>query len=128
MDNMSAILTPRVYVVDDSEIQLLFLEKVLNKAGYKVCTFSDGLALASQCLKEPPQLIISDIDMPKINGFDLFHALNRENEMPKVPFFFISSNVDHATQNKVQAIGASGFFAKPISRRHLLQTLKTTLN
>lgn len=125
---MTAKKVHQVYVVDDSEIQLLFLEKVLKKAGYEVCAFTDGLALASQCLEEPPQLIISDIDMPKINGFDLFHALNRENDLPKVPFFFTSSNIDLATQDKVRAVGANGFFAKPISRRQLLQTIKTTLN
>lgn len=125
---MTANKTTQVYVVDDSKIQLLFLERILKKAGYEVRAFTDGSDMVSLCRKEPPHLIISDIEMPKINGFDLFENLYRGNDMPDVPFFFISSKLDEATQQRVQNCGAHGFFKKPVSSRHLLHSIASILN
>lgn len=118
----------QVFVVDDSKIQLHFIKKILQKAGYEVHTFTNGFELVNQFRKEPPHLIISDINMPKINGFDLFETLFNEKDTREVPFFFTSSMVDDSIRNRVRRLGAEGLISKPVSIPVLLKTISSSLN
>lgn len=114
-----------VFIIDDSKIQTLLLEKVLTREGYKVQTFSDGREVLNTIEGEDelPGLIISDIEMPEMDGFTLFERLRQKISEWKIPFFFISSHGDHDTLEKVEQTGADLFFQKPIQNEMLLQVL-----
>ena len=112
-----------VFIIDDSKIQTLLLEKVLTREGYNVQTFSDGYEMLNTIESEVPGLIISDIEMPTMDGFTLFEKLRQKISDWKIPFFFISSHGDHATLEKVEETGADLFFQKPIKSDMLLQVL-----
>ncbi len=117
----------KVFIVEDSKIQAFLLEKILLREGYNVRVFYDGNNLMEILEEEIPSLIISDIEMPGIGGFELLQNL-REKSYRKIPFFFISSHDDNSTIKRAQLLGADSFLKKPFKVDELLETTRRFLN
>lgn len=117
----------KVFIVEDSKIQALLLEKILVKEGHKVRTFKNGNRLIEVLEEEIPNLIISDIEMPVLSGFELIESL-RQKSYRKIPFFFVSSRGDDDTIQKARTLGADFFLTKPFSTEKLLTTARRILN
>lgn len=115
----------KIFIVDDSEIQLILLKKVLLNQGYDVTAFLSARNLLSAVHKEMPDLVISDIDMPLLNGFDLVEKINEANE--DIPCFLVSSQADKVIRRKAKAIGAQKFIEKPFELNVLLGTIDDLL-
>lgn len=111
----------KIFIVDDSEIQLILLKKVLSNEGYAVSAFSSASNLLKAVNNEIPDLVISDIDMPVLNGFDLVEKINTTNE--NIPCFLVSSQADKVIRQKAKAIGAQEFIEKPFELNVLLGTI-----
>lgn len=116
-----------VFVVDDSPLQVLTLEKMLSEEGYQVCTFSDGYDLMHQLQSQKPELIISDIEMPGIDGFELLKMIRDRSDVQNIPFFLISSRVDDITVQKASREGADMFIGKPLNHTDFSQTIRKHL-
>lgn len=117
----------RVFIVDDSKIQLLILDKVLTREGYEVHTFTNGFEMMSEVEKQKPELIISDVEMPAINGFELMKKLHQQLSDHPIPFFFISSHDDDKTIRKAKNNGAKLFLKKPLNTRFFIQAIQRYL-
>ena len=118
---------PKIFIVDDSPIQLILLEKVLQKEGFVVEAFSNGPKLIEGVSTGNPDLIISDIHMPELNGFELIEEVRRLLNGKNIPCFLISSKADTVIRNKVDAIGADGFIKKPFEFESLMSVIKDLL-
>lgn len=105
---------PLVYIIDDSHLQVMILEKILAREGYKVHSFTSAKKLMDRLDRQLPCLIISDIEMPRIDGFELIEKVQNKVGFNKIPFFFISSQADRKTREKAQRVGADLFFEKPL--------------
>ncbi|HKK44525.1 MAG TPA: response regulator [Balneolaceae bacterium] len=117
-----------VYIVDDSKIQVIILEKILLEEGFAVHTFSNGFDLIENLKKESRlPLIISDIDMPGMDGFELIENIQKSSCCHNIPFFFISSNNDSSIVERAHKMGARSFIEKPFKSDLLLQLVKETL-
>ncbi|NGP88047.1 response regulator [Fodinibius halophilus] len=114
----------KVFIVDDSEIQVILLEKVLSHEGYEVATFRNGVELIKKLENELPALVISDIEMPEMDGFELISKIYADKKCQQIPFFFISSHYDEATIKKVEGTPADHFFEKPLDRTSILANVK----
>ena len=121
---MTSEYSPKIFIVDDSEVQLVLLEKVLLNDGYHVNGFLRGNRLYTALLNERPDLIISDIDMPVLNGFELVQKIKSSLDTKNVPCLLISSQGNSSIYEKVQTIGADGFIKKPFE----YYALKTTIS
>lgn len=117
----------KIFIADDSQIQLILLEKVLEKEGFCVDAFGSGTNLLEAVFEEVPDLVISDIDMPVLNGFDLIKEIRNLPEGSGIPCFLISSKVDQSIQQKVDSIGADGFIEKPFEYKPLIGYIKEQL-
>ena len=117
----------KIYIVDDSPIQLILLEKVLLREGFSVEAYSNGHDLIEGILIEKPDLIISDIHMPELNGFELIEQVRDIPKGENIPCFLISSKADNIIQNKVEAIGADRFIKKPLEFESLMGVIKDLL-
>lgn len=106
---------PQIFIIDDSRVQLLMLEKTLHKAGFSVHTFSNGHNLLEMLDYSHPDLIISDIDMPAMNGFELIEEVRQKVGDTLFPCFLISSQGGTAVQNRAHAVGADVFMKKPFN-------------
>lgn len=117
----------KIFIVDDSPIQLILLEKVLQREGFIVEAFSNGPDLIQSISIEKPDLIISDIHMPALNGFELIEEVRRFPDGEKIPCFLISTKADTVIRKKVDAIGADGFIKKPLEFESLMSVIKDLL-
>jgi DNA-binding response OmpR family regulator len=104
---------PHILIVDDNPANLKVLEEMLRQRGYEVSAFPKGeLALAAAIL-DPPDLILLDIDMPEMSGYELCARLKADEGLASVPVMFLSALYE--TEDKVKAFqaGAVDFVSKP---------------
>lgn len=115
-------------VVEDIPDILRLLETTLSFKGYRVITARNGEEALEAIQKERPQMIISDILMPKMDGFSLLHRLRINSETRKIPVVFLSATYV-APEDKTFAltIGVTRFIEKPINIEEFMQTIEELL-
>lgn len=98
---------------------------MLTAKGYAVKTFTNGFHLLEQLQQTEmkPHLIISDIEMPEIDGFTLFEEIKNHSGIQNIPFMYISSLSPTEVNSRVEATGAEGFIQKPISKSTFWDTI-----
>jgi len=121
-------MTHQIFIVDDSKVQLVMLEKVLQNEGFTVHSFSDGFSLIKALEKISPSLIISDIDMPAMNGFELFDEVCEQYGELSIPFFFMSSNASIVSRERLSDSGVDYFLKKPFKIPVLIDVIRDLLN
>jgi len=117
----------RVVVVEDSKTQAFRLKSVLVKAGFSVELTSNGEAGLAACLAEPPDLVISDIVMPKMDGYALCRALRSNEATAKVPVLLLTSLAEPLDAVRALAAGADNFVTKPYEDGALLARVRRTV-
>jgi two-component system cell cycle response regulator len=118
-----------VLVVDNTPVNLELARKTLEPFGYRLVTagrVSEALELAR---REPPDLILSDLHMPRQDGFDFIRAVKADERLRSIPFLFISSTVWQDTDCELGlSLGADGFLLRPLAPRDLLAKIEACLN
>ena len=111
-------MAARILVVEDDESLRELLRMHLASAGYEVSTAADGIAAGYLVLRSPPDLIISDVNMPHMDGFEFVAALKSDKTLPEIPVIFLTSMEDGDSRGK--ELGAVGYLTKPVMRDRLL--------
>jgi two-component system chemotaxis response regulator CheY len=108
-----------ILVVDDDESMRELLRLHLTAAGYDVEVAVDAIAAGYRVLKRTPELIISDINMPHMDGFEFIAALKADQTLPPIPVIFLTSMEEGDHRGK--ALGAVGYVTKPVMADKLLR-------
>jgi PAS domain S-box-containing protein len=117
-----------ILIVDDAPENLKFLKDLLTEAGYRVRPASDGeLALRSVHAKAPA-LILLDIRMPDMDGFEVCRRLKANPATQSIPIIFASAMADTAEKVKGFELGAVDYVTKPLNSQEVLQRIKTHLS
>ncbi len=111
-------MAARILVVDDDDSLRELLRLHLSSAGYEVSTAPDAIAAGYLVLKSPPDLIISDVNMPHMDGFEFVAALKADKTLPYIPVIFLTSLEDGDHRGK--ELGAVGYLTKPVRADRLL--------
>jgi len=120
-------MNERILVIEDDPIALRFIQYTLQQEGYQVLTATDGLAGIRKAQNEKPDLIVLDIVLPGIDGFEICHRLRAEPQTAQLPVLMISTwaqEIDKATDLKV---GATDYLAKPFEPSEIVSRLETLL-
>ncbi len=130
MNNQLADLQEKstILVVDDTPSNLFLLTQILSQRGYEVLTVENG-ALALEAVKvTPPDLILLDIMMPNMDGYEVCERLKADESTRDIPVIFIS--VMNATKDKVKALAVGGvdYITKPFHVGEVLARIKTHLD
>ena len=112
-------MSATILVVEDDDGIRDLLRMHLSAAGYAVQVAPDAIAAGYLVLRSPPDLIISDINMPHMNGFEFVEALKADNTLPRIPVIFLTSYDEGDDRGK--ALGAVGYLTKPVRADKLLQ-------
>lgn len=107
-----------ILVVDDDEGLRELLRLHLSSAGYEVLLAEDAIAAGYLVLRQPPDLIISDVHMPHMDGFEFVAALKSDKTLPYIPVIFLTSLEEGDQRGK--ELGAVGYLTKPIRADRLL--------
>lgn len=116
----------KIVAVDDSGIVLKMLIKVLGEK-YDLHAFSGGRRALQFLRDRTPDLIILDIDMPEINGYEMLQMIKEREHLKNVPVIFLTSNNDKSHVVKAVAGGAKDYVVKPIDEEILMDKVHAAL-
>jgi DNA-binding response OmpR family regulator len=115
-------------LVIDDDVGLLDLLRVhLKAAGHAVRTAADAADGIRAILADPPDLILSDVSMPYLDGLELLRALRSEALTMKIPVIFLTGRYDDETLLNAQKFGVDDFLTKPIQAEDLLASIDKVL-
>ena len=117
-------MTGRILVVEDDESMRELLRLHLSSAGYAVEVADDAIAAGYAVLKAPPDLIVCDVAMPHMDGFELVAALRADKALPRVPVIFLTSDAD---EGRARELAPSEFLSKPVRLEELLAAVNRHL-
>jgi two-component system, cell cycle response regulator DivK len=120
-------MTKRILVVEDQPDNRTILRDLLSAAGYHVLEAADGVAGVRMALAERPDLILMDIQMPEIDGYEATRRLKAEPGMSATPIIAVTSFALSGDEAKSRAAGCDGYVAKPFSPRQLLSEVRRFL-
>ena len=104
-----------ILVVEDDADMREWISLHLRNGGYTVRSVANGLQAAGACLQKKPDLVISDLHMPGMGGFDMIKILNSEKGLKDVPVIFLT--VDETRRERSSALGGAEYLTKPIAPR-----------
>ena len=117
-----------VMVVDDSSTILRLVEAGLSKAGFAVVTAINGEEALKKLQRHKPDLIISDLDMPVMNGMEFCHELSKDAKLAQIPFMIMSANSEKSVMRKMISQGASAYMVKPFHMEQFVITVEKLMS
>ncbi len=118
---------PKILIADDEEDILKVVEKRLKIAGYDVVKARDGKEAIEYAVKEKPDLIVTDVTMPRMNGFEATKILRSKLETAVIPIIMLTGRQDEKSELKGLDAGADDYITKPFSSEKLLARIKMLL-
>ena len=117
-----------ILIVDDSEPDRDLLKMLLEFNGYRVTVAGNGVEALAAARSCRPDAVVSDVAMPKMDGFVLCHTWMQDAELRTIPFIFYSANLTLAQDEHVgKVLGAARYLIKPMRQEGLLQELRSVL-
>ncbi|MHC5613166.1 MAG: hybrid sensor histidine kinase/response regulator [Nostoc sp.] len=116
-----------ILVVDDTKTNLEFVFEVLTNVGFEVIRENDGQRAVKQAESRLPDLILLDVIMPGIDGFETCKRLKENSATCDIPVIFMTGNSDPVSKVKGLSIGAIDYITKPVHEEELLARIKTHL-
>ena len=118
----------RILIIDDDVGFRDLLRIHLSAAGYQVQVAEDGVAGGRALLAQPPDLVVSDLNMPFLDGFELLSLLRSDAETAVIPVILLSGRSDGDTMAKAVELGAADFLTKPVTRDQLIESIEACLS
>ncbi|MGA8145047.1 MAG: hybrid sensor histidine kinase/response regulator [Candidatus Acidiferrales bacterium] len=112
-----------VVVADDSISVRKFVGRMLEKAGYRVKLASDGLEASEIVAQFGCHLVITDLEMPRMNGYELLAHLRQDPVTRRIPVLVVTSRAGAKHRDRAMKEGASGFLTKPVQEDQLIATV-----
>ena len=110
----------RILVVEDDATILKMEERILQEAGHEVACFRDGQSALADARQNPPDLVVLDIMMAGLSGFEVARLLRAEPVTKEIPVIFVTAKSNASSMNEGFKAGGSAYLTKPFSGRRLL--------
>lgn len=118
----------KVLVVDDEPNIVLSLEFLMQQAGFDVTTALDGESALALVSENPPDLLLLDISLPGISGFEVLEQLRNQPSFKRLPIVMLTAHGREVEREKGLALGADDYITKPFSTRQLVEKVQALLN
>lgn len=120
----AAPAVPLVLVVDDSITVRRVTQRLLTREGYRVALAADGLQALERLAEELPSVVLSDIEMPRMDGFDLARNIRGDSRLAHLPIVMITSRIAEKHREHARELGVNHYLGKPYSEEELLSLVK----
>jgi len=117
----------RILIVDDSPSQLAGIRRIVEKLGHETLTAEDGQAGVDVARRELPDLILMDVVMPNLNGFQATRSISRDQSTSHIPVILVTTKDQETDRMWGMRQGARGYLTKPFSEKELSAAIADTL-
>ena len=114
----------RILIVDDSPSQLLGIQRIVEKLGHETITATDGAAGVEAAKSSLPDLVLMDVVMPNLNGFQATRTLKREPTTQHIPVILVTTKDQDTDRMWGMRQGARAYITKPFSEDELLEVME----
>ncbi|MBB4726951.1 twitching motility response regulator PilH [Xanthomonas arboricola] len=118
----------RILIVDDSPSQLLGIQRIVEKLGHETITATDGAAGVEAAKSSLPDLVLMDVVMPNLNGFQATRTLKREPTTQHIPVILVTTKDQDTDRMWGMRQGARAYITKPFSEDELLEVMERVFN
>ncbi|MDE2406483.1 MAG: twitching motility response regulator PilH [Xanthomonadaceae bacterium] len=117
----------RILIVDDSPSQLMSIRRIVEKLGHEALTAEDGAAGAEAAKREIPDLVLMDVVMPNLNGFQATRAITREPTTKHIPVILVTTKDQDTDRVWGMRQGAKAYITKPFNETELANLINQYL-
>ena len=117
----------RILIVDDSPSQLMGIRRIVEKLGHEALTAEDGAAGVEVAKRELPDLILMDVVMPNLNGFQATRSITREPATKHIPVILVTTKDQDTDRMWGMRQGARAYLTKPFSEEELSQVIASNI-
>lgn len=118
----------KILVIEDEAVIRNNLLRVLRFEEHEVCTAEDGHLGLEAAMKQPPELILCDIMMPRMDGIAVFEAMQKDAKLALVPFIFLTARADRCEVEGKLSRPATDYLIKPFALQELLEVVNRNLS
>lgn len=115
---------PLILVVDDSITVRRVTQRLLQREGYRVAMAADGLQALERLQEERPAVVLSDIEMPRMDGFDLARNIRADVRLKDLPIIMITSRIAEKHRDHARELGVDHYLGKPYSEEELMSLVR----
>jgi chemosensory pili system protein ChpA (sensor histidine kinase/response regulator) len=114
-------------IVDDSVTVRKVTSRLMERQGWKVVTAKDGLDAVEQLQDIYPDIVLLDIEMPKMDGFEVLRTARRDARLKNLPIIMITSRTGEKHKQQAFALGVNAYLGKPFQEAGLMSTIEEVL-
>lgn len=116
--------TKTILIVEDNEDNLMVYRTILEHVGYAVIEARDGEEGIARAREEHPDLILMDISIPRIDGWEATRRLKKNEETRDIPIIALTAHALEEDREKALRVGCDGYLAKPVEPRRVVEEVK----
>jgi twitching motility two-component system response regulator PilH len=116
-----------ILIADDSPTEVYVLKKILEKFNHQVVIAEDGEHAIELTKSKHPSLVLMDVVMPKLNGFQATRRLSKDSETAHIPVIIVSSKNQETDRLWGLRQGAKGYLSKPVNETELMQAINSLI-
>ena len=120
-------MSKKILIVDDNQDSRELVAKVLKNKGYQTTEVADGEEALERAVSEKPDLILLDISIPKIDGYEVARRLKSQEEFRDIPIIALTAHAMKGNREKVIVEGFEGYISKPIDVRKFPEQVRSYL-
>ncbi len=125
--NETKRLPKKILIVEDNQDNRELVVKILKNKGYQIIEAADGEEALEKVTREKPDLILMDISIPKIDGYEVTKRLKDQEEFKHIPIVALTAHAMKGDREKFISIGFEGYISKPINIRELPEQIRSYL-
>ncbi len=118
----------KIVIVEDTSAVREEISDILMMEGFDVYEANNGVEGLKQIKNINPNLILTDIVMPEMNGFELYEAIQKDTGINKIPVIFLSAKADKDAVERAKKMGSGDYIIKPVSPDKLINKIKKRIN
>ena len=123
VEELAPSVAKRILVVEDNDLNRKLFSDLLKAKGFDVEPLADGFAVIERASDFAPDLVIMDIQLPRISGLELIEALKADATLSAIPVLAVTAYAGKGDEDRIREAGAEGYLAKPVSIMPFLQAV-----
>lgn len=117
-------MATRVLITEDEPNIIESLTFILKRAGYEVSSVLDGEAAVRRLRSDPPDIMILDVMLPRMNGFEILKLIKSDPYLKSLPVMILTAKGQAHDRHRAEEIGADAFVTKPFSNRDIIDKIR----